>query len=106
MGGDDGNTTELLSTQQTFGNIYAEATAWEVPPSDRYPDGVKYSMQYGTTDGDTIFRYDNFPDHPGAPRHHKHIGDETVEPVEYTSLFEVFRQFKEEVNNHENGHWN
>jgi hypothetical protein len=39
------------------------------------PEGLKYSMQYGTTDGETIIRYDNSPDHPNAAHHHKHRSD-------------------------------
>ena len=47
-----------------------EITAYEVPTSDRYPEGIKYSMQYGNAAGETIIRYDNFPDHPDAAHHH------------------------------------
>jgi hypothetical protein len=53
-GGDD--AVELLSVTKDFGDRYADVTAWQVPPSDRYPDGIKYSMQYGNAAGETIIR--------------------------------------------------
>jgi len=66
---------------------------------------VKYSFQYGGFDGDTVFRYDNFPDHPGAPHHHRHTRDGSVEGVEFESVAALFQRFKSEVNDH--GHdWN
>lgn len=84
---------------------YAEAKAWDVSVSDRYPDGVKYSFQYGTLDGDTVFRYDNFPDHPGAAHHHKHTADGDVVAVKFTGVLPLYQRFKSEVNDH--GHnWN
>jgi hypothetical protein len=35
--------------------------AWQVPESEDYPEGLKYSFQYMDADGDTILRYDNSP---------------------------------------------
>ena len=74
MGTDEG-VTKVLDVKERFptNGTLADVTAWRVPQSERYPEGVRYSMQYGSTDGKTIIRYDNFPDHPGASRHHKHI---------------------------------
>ena len=51
-------------------------------------------MQYGHIDGGTIIRYDNFPDHPGASRHHKHTEDRSVESVEFPGLLPLYQQFK------------
>ena len=75
------------------------------PRSERYPDGVKYSMQYGHSDAPegedgTIIRYDNFPDHPGAPLHHKHTEDGEIERVDYDGVLDLYHDFKEEVRNH------
>lgn len=77
-----------------------DARALDVPVSDRYPDGIKYGYQYGERDGKTIFRYDNFPDHPGAAHHHKHIGENRV-VVEFTGVWDVYEQFTQEVYEHE-----
>lgn len=104
MGGRDDEATPLVSVTKDFGETYAEVRAWAVPESDRYPDGLKYSMQYGSTDGETIIRYDNFPDHPGAALHHKHHSDGSVEDIEFPGLEPLFDRFKAEVQNH-GEHW-
>lgn len=104
MDGDD-SATLLIRERENFDERYAEVEAWDVPESDRYPDGVKYSFQYGAFDGDTIVRYDNFPDHPDASHHHKHGADGTIESVDFEGLLALYRRFKAEVNEH--GHdWN
>ncbi len=101
MGGDD-SATLLIRERENFGERYAEVKAWDVPESERYPNGVKYSFQYGEFDGDTIFRYDNFPDHPGASHHHKHTREGTVEDIAFEGVAPLYRRFKSEVN--EYGH--
>lgn len=98
--GEDADANLLIQRTMDFGETYAEVTAWAVPSSDRYPEGVKYSMQYGTTDGETIIRYDNFPDHPDAAHHHKHRPDGEVEDVEFPGLEALFDRFKQEVRTH------
>lgn len=99
MNGDD-SPALLLRERENFAMRYAEVRAWDVPESDRYPDGVKYSFQYGKIDGETIFRYDNFPDHPGAAHHHKHTGEDAVETVDFRGVLSLYRRFKTEVNEH------
>lgn len=99
MAGDD-DAVAVLDVTKDFGERYAEVTAWRVPASDRYPEGIRYSMQYGNVAGETIFRYDNFPDHPGAARHHKHTAEGDVEAVEFGTLSELYERFKREVNQH------
>jgi hypothetical protein len=61
MAGDD-EPQELIKVTKDFGNRYVEISAVRVPESDRSPEGIKYSMQYGNAAGETIIRYDNFPD--------------------------------------------
>ncbi len=95
MSGDD--ATQVIDVTRDFGDRYAEVTAYRVPASDRYPEGLKYSMQYGTAAGETILRYDNFPDHPGAAHHHKHRADGTVVDVDFEGLRPLFARFKSEV---------
>lgn len=93
----DGDAVKVLEVTKDFGERYAEVTAWSVPESERYPTGVKYSMQYGNAAGETVFRYDNFPDHPGAGHHHKHTADGEVVDVEFDSLQALYERFKREV---------
>lgn len=90
----------VIDVRRDFGDRYAEISAYRVPEPDRYPDGIKYAMQYGNAVGETIVRYDNFPDHPGAARHHKHTSDGDVEALDCNGLQSLFEQFKAEVNAH------
>jgi len=99
MDGDD-SATLVFRERENFGERFAEARAWSVPESDRYPDGIKYSFQYGDRDGNTIIRYDNFPDHPDAAHHHKHTQNGTVRDVDFEGLFPLYERFKTEVNKH------
>ncbi|WP_254545735.1 toxin-antitoxin system TumE family protein [Halomarina pelagica] len=103
---EDGAATLLIKRREDFGETFADVRVWSVPASTRYPDGVKYGMQYGYRDAEaaevanddgTVIRYDNFPDHPGAPHHHKHQPDGTVDPVEFTGVRPLYRRFKREV---------
>lgn len=100
MAGSDDGADPIIRRTKDFGDTYAEIRAWAVPSSDRYPEGLKYTMQYGTTDGETIIRYDNFPDHPDAALHHKHRSDGTVEDVDFPGLEALFDRFKQEVRTH------
>lgn len=50
-------------------------------------------MQYGNAAGETIVRYDTFPDHPGTARHHKHTSDDDVDAVDFNGL-SLFERFK------------
>jgi len=99
MAGDD-EAEQLIHVTEDFGDRYVEIRAFRVPESDRYPEGIKYSMQYGNVAGETIIRYDNFPDNPGASHHHRHRADGTVEDVDFDGLQPLFEQFKSEVNDY------
>ena len=93
MTGDD-DAEQGIEVTRDFGDHYAEITAYRVPESDRYPEGVRYSMQYGNAAGETIVRYDNFPDHPGAAHHHKHRSDGSVEDIDSDSRIPSFSDSK------------
>lgn len=99
MAGDE-DAVKVLDVTRDFGERFAAVRAWRVPESERYSDGIKYSMQYGNAAGETILRYDNFPDHPDAASHHRHAADGTVEDVEYDGLRPLFERFKREVTDH------
>ncbi|WEL16787.1 Uncharacterized protein SVXHr_0608 [Halorhabdus sp. SVX81] len=99
MPGDD-LAQPVIEVTKDFGDRYAEINAYRVPESDRYPEEIKYSMQYGNAAGETILRYDNFPDHPDTARHHKHTADGSVDDVEFNGLESLFQQFKSEVIEH------
>jgi len=61
-------------------------------------------MQYGTTTGKTIIRYDTFPDHPGAAPHHKHLPNGETTDIEFSGLEALYDRFKPEVRDH-GEHW-
>lgn len=102
----DGGALKVLDVFEEFpaNGTYVDVDVYVVEPSDRYPEGVKYSMQYGTTAGETIIRYDNFPDHPAAPVHHRHRRDSGVSPLEFDGVRELYERFKSEVRAH-GEHW-
>lgn len=59
-----------------------------VPESDKFEDGVKYRLHYGTTDGDTIVRYDN--SHGVHERHTEEGLDEEYEFPGYETVLDRF----------------
>jgi hypothetical protein len=67
-------------------DAYIELVAYEVPVSERFPDGVKYRFQYVGAGGEPTLRFDNFPDHPDTPLHHVHRPDGSVEGVPWHGL--------------------
>ena len=104
MPGGDETATQVLDVCERFpaNATYAQASAYRVPRTERYPDGVKYSLQYGrsdTPDGDdgTSIRDDNLPDHPDAPLHHKHTADGEIEAVDFGGLLGLYRRYKQEI---------
>jgi len=109
--GDAGDDTTLrVRVERDFAETVVRVRVWDVPASDRYPDGVKYAMQYAyrdrpgsgvdprpIDDDGTILRHDNFPDHPGAPHHHVHRPDGSVVAVDFAGVCPLFDRFKREV---------
>jgi hypothetical protein len=63
-----------------------------VPVSEKFPDGVKYRLHYGTDDGDTLLRYDNSHGH-----HERHTADGIDDAYEFPGYDAVQRQFWAEV---------
>jgi hypothetical protein len=63
-----------------------------VPESEKFEDGVKYRLHYGTTDGDAIVRYDN-----SHGVHERHTGDGLDEDHEFPGYEAVVDRFYAEV---------
>ncbi|EMA56897.1 toxin-antitoxin system TumE family protein [Halorubrum kocurii] len=74
-----------------------EMIAWQVPESEEFPQGLKYSFQYINPDGDTLLRYDNSPYHRDIGRHHRHAPDGEITQLEFTGLAELIDDFQNEV---------
>lgn len=59
-----------------------------VPPSEKFPDGIKYRLHFGTDDGTTIIRYDN--SHGEHERHTRAGLDADYEFPGYDAVQERF----------------
>ncbi|MDP7141574.1 MAG: DUF6516 family protein [Candidatus Woesearchaeota archaeon] len=80
------------------GNIIA-FSAWEVPISESYPEGVKYSLVL-ICNNKRIIGFDNF----NNEGHHRHYLKENVlvkEELEFKNLEDTINKFLEEVNKFE-----
>ena len=75
-----------------------EMVAWQVPVSEDFPQGLKYSFQYMDADGDTLLRYDNAPYHLDVGRHHRHPPQGDITKLEFTGLSGLIEEFQNEVN--------
>ena len=75
-----------------------EMVAWQVPVSEDFPQGLKYSFQYMDAEGDTLLRYDNSPSHLDVGRHHRHTPEGDITKLEFTGLSDLIDEFQTEVN--------
>jgi len=69
-----------------------------VPESEKFPDGIKYRLHYGTVDGETIVRYDN-----SHGVHERHTQDGVDEAYEFPGYESVLNQFLVETPDSVNG---
>lgn len=72
--------------------------AWQVPESEEFPEGLKYSFHYMDADSTTLLRYDNAPHHLAIGRHHRHTATGEITPVTFTTLSDLITTFQTEVN--------
>lgn len=68
-----------------------------VPESEKFPDGVKYRLHYGTEDGTTLIRYDN--SHGDHERHTRTGRDEDYEFPGYDAIQNRFWNEVEQFRN-------
>jgi len=73
------------------GGTVARAVILEVPKSEKYPDGYKIRLHYGTEEGKTLLRYDN-----SHGVFEKHTAEDGIEPVDI-GYFEAYDSFREHV---------
>lgn len=59
-----------------------------------YPSGYKYSLHFGTLEGETILRYDN--SHEDTKGHECHTADE-VEEIEFPGMIKLLERFEDKV---------
>jgi hypothetical protein len=87
---DDVETVRQYTRSYPNGNV-ENVVILRVPESEKFPEGVKYRMHYGTPDGETILRYDN-----SHGVHERHDGED-VEMIEYPGIAELYRRFVAEL---------
>jgi len=83
--------------QKPDGSRY-EMVAWQIPVSEEFPQGLKYSFQYMDADGNTLLRYDNSPYHLDVGRHHRHTSTGDITELPFTGLPDLIETFQNEVN--------
>jgi len=62
--------------------------------AEAYPCGYDYALHYGTTDGETLLRYDNAHERTKGHERHTVDGDERIE---FPGMYELVRRFYAEV---------
>jgi hypothetical protein len=63
-----------------------------VPESEKFPDGVKYRLHYGTDEGETLVRYDN-----SHGVHERHMPEGIGEDYEFPGYEAVQKRFWDDV---------
>jgi len=61
---------------------------------DKYPCGYDYTLHYGTTDGETLLRYDNA--HERSKGHERHTRDDVTE-ITFPGMMELYERFCSEI---------
>jgi len=91
----DVSPTTVLEYETTDGQYVKSVTIIWTEDS-AYPSGWKYSLHYGTLQGETILRYDNA--YERMKGHERHTAD-SVETIEFPGMKELYQQFQEEIQN-------
>lgn len=73
-------------------NTVARMRVLAVPESEKFPEGMKYRLHYGTVGGDTIVRYDN-----SHGVHERHTADGLDDEYTFPGYVEVRTRFRWEV---------
>jgi uncharacterized protein (UPF0128 family) len=73
---------------------YVEHVRIRRTDDEQYPSGWDYALHYGTTDGETILRYDNA--HERTKGHERHTEDD-VEEIRFPGMADLLARFQREV---------
>ena len=86
----------LEDTEQRFADgTVLRVRVLAVPASEKFSDGVKYRLHYGTDDGETIVRYDN-----SHGFHERHTAEGRDVDYEFSGYDEIQARFWNEVEHH------
>lgn len=78
----------------THEGYYVESVKIIQLDSADHPCGWKYSLHYGTQDGDTLLRYDNA--HERTKGHERHT-KEAVRIIDFPGMIELYNRFQVEI---------
>ncbi|MDZ7746061.1 MAG: DUF6516 family protein [Halobacteriales archaeon] len=84
----------LLEYTERYENGHIESVTVRKTDAAAYPCGYDYSFHYGTTNGETILRYDNA--HEQAKGHERHTSD-GVERIDFPGIRALYDRFRREI---------
>jgi len=73
------------------GDYVIRVKIMHVPESEKFPEGVKYRLHFGTVNDETLVRYDN-----SHGVHERHEGDE-VEYINFPGIEALVERFEADV---------
>lgn len=89
---------QVINERKILGkNEFAHIKAFEVPVSEFFPEGIKYSMSF-VKGGKCVLRYDN----EKTKGHHRHFNEREY-PLRFTDLQTLKMDFLNEVDRHRRG---
>jgi len=91
MAPDDDTVDVEANYRRIDGDYVIRVKIMRVPESEKFPEGVKYRLHFGTVDGETIVRYDN-----SHGLHERHEGDE-VEHIEFPGVEALVKRFEADI---------
>lgn len=92
---EDGDVEVVRDRRRDFGDEIVRVRILRVPPSEKFPEGIKYVFHYGEkADHEPILRYDN---HHGI--HERHRGSDVTE-IEFPGTAALLKRFIRELPDH------
>ena len=88
---DDDSVTVPIDERRDVEDSVIRIRVLDVPESDKFPEGIKYTFHYGEKGGDTILRYDN---HHGVHERHDSTGTDTID---FPGFEPLLRRFQREI---------
>lgn len=94
-----GQSISLFQEKQVLrGGLLRDGMIWKLPPSDRYPDGVRYRLALVDIEtGRILALFDNH--HPKG--HHRHWEDRSETPYSFESVEKLVKDYLDAVRQEE-----
>jgi len=89
----DDDVRVLEDTERRFDDgTILRVRVLSVPVSEKFPDGIKYRLHYGTEAGETLIRYDN-----SHGVHERHTDEGLDDGYEFPGYSAIQQRFWDEV---------